>query len=57
VLRDPTRRADYDREVRSHTHPVAQPPQQPPNRYGTHRQPPIVAGPVYWHRAPDPPAP
>lgn len=57
VLRDPTRRADYDREVLSHIHPVARRPQQPPNRYGTYRQPPIVAGPVHWHRAPDPPAP
>jgi curved DNA-binding protein CbpA len=57
VLRDPTRRADYDREVWSHTHPVTRRPQQAPNRPGTHRQPPIVAGPVRWHRAPDPLAP
>jgi curved DNA-binding protein CbpA len=57
VLRDPTRRADYDREVWSHTHPVARRPKQSPNRYGTYRHPPIVAGPVHWHRAPDPPAP
>jgi curved DNA-binding protein CbpA len=55
VLRDPTRRADYDREVRSLTRPVARRSQQPPNRHSTHRQPPIVAGPVRWHRAPDPP--
>ena len=57
VLRDPTRRADYDREVWSPTHPAARRPQQPTNRHVTHRQPPIIAGPVRWHCAPDPPAP
>ena len=57
VLRDPTRRADYDREVRPHKHPKARQPQQAPKRYGTYHQPPIVAGPVYWHRAPDPAPP
>src|SRR4029453_16956315 len=56
VLRDPTRRAEYDREVWSRT-PPARRPQQPPKRYGTPRRPPIAAGPVLWHRAPDPPAP
>lgn len=57
VLRDPTRRADYDSYVWSHAHPVARRPRQPPDRTGTYRRPPIVAGPVHWHRAPDPPTP
>lgn len=55
VLHDPARRADYDRETRP-IHPTRRRPQQPPNRYGAYGQPPIIAGPVRWHRAPDPPS-
>jgi curved DNA-binding protein CbpA len=57
VLRDPARRADYDQEVRPRprSHPAPQRPQQTLNNYGVYGQPPIVAGPVRWHRAPDPP--
>jgi len=57
VLQDPTSRADYDRELRSRTHPAARRPLQPTNRHGTHRQPPIIAGPVLWCRSPDLPSP
>jgi len=50
VLRDPARRAHYDREVTRRSPP---PPRQPPPPLKHHRaydQPPIVAGPVYWQR-------
>jgi len=55
VLKDPTLRADYDRQIRSDIDRVARPPREPLNRYRTYLQPPIVAGPVHWRRAPDPP--
>ena len=57
VLRHPARRAHYDRDAKPRIHqaPEQSPPQPKPNRaYG---QPPIVAGPVYWQRAPAPHAP
>ncbi len=57
VLHDPARRADYDREARPRRHPARRPPQQPPNHQGAYGQPPIIAGPVRWHQAPDPPSP
>ena len=50
VLRDPARRAHYDREVRRRSQ---LPPRKPPQSLNHHRgydQPPIVAGPVYWQR-------
>jgi DnaJ-class molecular chaperone len=56
VLHDAARRADYDRQYSPPGHRARQGPQQPPNRYGDHGQPPIIAGPVRWHRAPDPPS-
>jgi len=55
VLRDPARRADYDRETTSRVHAAGPRSQQTPrpwpllNQPGTHDQPPIVAGPVRWH--------
>jgi curved DNA-binding protein CbpA len=55
VLGDPARRADYDREVRPRSHPAPKRPRQTLNKYGVYGRPPIIAGPVRWHRAPDPP--
>lgn len=51
VLRDPARRADYDQATRPRVHPARRRPQQALNDYGAHGQPPIIAGPVRWHRA------
>lgn len=50
VLHDPARRADYDRTRTRH--PQAHQPQQPRTDHNPHPQPqpPIVAGPVRWHR-------
>ena len=52
VLRDPARRADYDREVdvRPRTEPAPR-ASVPAHHHGTYSRPPIVAGPVRWHRA------
>jgi len=49
VLHNPTRRADYDRQISPPTHQPRR-RQQPPNRYGENAQPPIIAGPVRWHQ-------
>jgi curved DNA-binding protein CbpA len=49
VLRDPTRRADYDRQARPRIQPARPLPQHALNHYSAHRQAPIVAGPVRWH--------
>jgi len=51
VLRDPARRADYDRRVTRASTPA--PTLAAPVRYGhgQDNQPPIVAGPVHWHKA------
>jgi len=57
VLHDPARRADYDREARPRRHPAPRAAQQPPNHERAYGQPPLVAGPVRWDRAPDPPSP
>jgi curved DNA-binding protein CbpA len=51
VLHDPGRRADYDRESKTQAHHARRGPQQPPNHYSEYGQPPIIAGPVRWHRA------
>lgn len=53
VLRDPARRADYDRQTTSCAHAAPPRPQQARpqpllSRPGTRNQPPIVAGPVRW---------
>jgi len=56
VLGDPARRADYDQHARPRIQPAPRRRQQVPNEYRAPGQPPIVAGPVRWHRAPDPPA-
>ena len=52
VLHDPARRSRLrpTNQPTSATKPADD--QQPPNRYGEHGQPPIIAGPVRWHRAP-----
>ena len=54
VLHDPARRADYDRETRPRVDPAHRRSKQTPNHDGNYPQPPIIAGPVRWHRAPDP---
>jgi curved DNA-binding protein CbpA len=57
MLGDPARRADYDRELRSRSRPPPRRPQQAPHKHGGYHQPPIVAGPVRWHRGTDSPPP
>jgi curved DNA-binding protein CbpA len=57
VLRHPARRADYDREAKPRIHPAPAQSPQPPRHDRAYRQPPVVAGPVYWQSAPAPPAP
>lgn len=55
VLRDPIRRADYDQQTGADSRPPVPPtPPETPARYESHGRPPIVAGPVRWHRGPDP---
>jgi curved DNA-binding protein CbpA len=54
VLGDPTRRADYDRQAKPDRRPT-RPLRHRLIKYGADGQPPIVAGPVRWHRGPDPP--
>jgi curved DNA-binding protein CbpA len=48
VLRDPTRRADYDRTTSQRAHPARRQLEHQ-SRRRVDRQP-IVAGPVYWQR-------
>ena len=55
VLRDATRRAEYDRTSLPRIRPVASQVQQAPTDCRRNRQPPIVAGPVRWY--PNPPHP
>ena len=50
VLRDPARRAHYDREVRRRSQPRSRQPPPPLKQHRAYDQPPIVAGPVYWQR-------
>jgi DnaJ-class molecular chaperone len=50
VLRDAARRADYDREARPRTSPARRRPQQAPDHDRPYSEPPIIAGPVRWHR-------
>jgi curved DNA-binding protein CbpA len=50
VLHDPVRRAAYDQETRPPAEPARRRPQHAPNRHGEYDQPPIIAGPVRWHR-------
>ena len=50
VLRDPARRAEYDREVRRQSRPATSTPLLTRTRPQAMRQPPIVAGPVHWRR-------
>ncbi|WAX55783.1 J domain-containing protein [Jatrophihabitans cynanchi] len=55
VLGDPVRRAAYDRGVAARSQPVIvrRQPQHPrPPRGSSVPTPPIVAGPVRWHRGP-----
>lgn len=54
MLGDPARRADYDKETQPHPYPTTQPPQRTLHNHGALSRSPIVAGPVHWHRAPDP---
>jgi len=51
VLRDPARRADYDRETRPRAHQAPRHQQHARNDYGVPVQLPIIAGPVRWHRS------
>jgi DnaJ-class molecular chaperone len=51
VLRDPARRADYDRATRPLPQPQLRRTSQPDSRDRPRAQPPIVAGPVYWRPA------
>lgn len=51
VLRNPARRADYDRETTAPRHPARPRRQHAPNNIDAYDQPPIVAGPVRWHRS------
>ena len=56
VLHDPGRRAEYDREAEPRTPPARRPShQRATDRGGTDGRPPIIAGPVRWHRARDAP--
>jgi curved DNA-binding protein CbpA len=57
VLHDRARRAHYDREVRRRSQPSPRQRPQPLKHDRAYGQPPIVAGPVRWHRATDPPPP
>ena len=57
VLRHPARPAHYDREAKPRIHPSPEQSPQRPKRNRAYGQPPIVGGPVYWQRAPTPPAP
>ena len=50
VLHNPARRADYDRQFTTPAHQARRAPQQPLNHHGERSQPPIIAGPVRWHR-------
>jgi DnaJ-class molecular chaperone len=52
VLHDPARRADYDRQTRARAPDPRRGGHQPAKGHGGYDQPPIVAGPVRWHRAP-----
>lgn len=50
ALRDPAKRAEYDREVRLQSRPAAGTSLQTRTRSDATHQPPIVAGPVRWQR-------
>ena len=53
VLADPARRAAYDGErSAARAQPPVAPPRQPTGPRSHPPQPPIVAGPVRWHRQP-----
>lgn len=52
VLGHPSRRADYDRQAKPDPRPP-RPPRQTRIKVAADGQPPIVAGPVRWHRGPD----
>jgi len=53
VLRDPARRADYDREAALRARPASPPSPQAVSHHLADGWPPIVAGPVRWHRPAD----
>ena len=52
VLGDPARRAEYDRQRRPDRRPT-QPRRPTLIQYPADGPPPIIAGPVRWHRSPD----
>jgi DnaJ-class molecular chaperone len=56
VLHDPARRAEYDRDM-PREHPPSRRPRHMWSDYGAQGQPPIIVGPVRWHRSPHPPPP
>ena len=51
VLGDPGRRVAYDREVTTVVRPVLPTPRPAPRASRPSGQPPLVAGPVRWHRS------
>jgi curved DNA-binding protein CbpA len=54
VLGDPTRRADYDRQLGIRVRGTASRPRPPaPRSARSGAEPPIRVGPVRWHRGPD----
>jgi len=57
IVRDPHRRASHDCQAGPHLHGRRTQTQDGTNPDGGYAQPPIVAGPVRWHPAPDPPQP
>ena len=54
VLRDPTRRAEYDRNATRQSRPTVGAAHGMKTTPDAVRRPPVVAGPVRWHRHPDP---
>jgi len=53
VLRDPARRADYDREAAPQARSPSRQSPRAVSHYLADGWPPIVAGPVHWHRPAD----
>lgn len=51
VLHDPARRADYDQEFQTQPRHFRRGPQQGADHNRENGQPPIIAGPVRWHRS------
>jgi hypothetical protein len=54
VLGDPSQRVDYDRKATTVHTPAPQRTRAAQTNYRPYGQPSIVAGPIRWHRAPNP---